>query len=164
MGTNIFYPITLTLEFGLLNLVDNFLTVSARALVFHMSISCDKIFLLVSSYLSLWPWPSLELAIIWGIFVSQAHLVYSLFFLKLISKSCPTSSYFYLKNLLFSFKVKMSDATVSHIFFNTVHINTCTWKSLYLHLIFFIFHKVVHTLIKIRKTPFNWTKNNLAAQ
>ena len=86
-----------------LNLANNFWTVSARALIFHtsipcdktsqwfhyfkinirafklhMSISCDKIFLLVSRYLSLWPWPSLELAIIggiWGICVWQTHLV-----------------------------------------------------------------------------------------
>ena len=35
-----------------------------------MSISCDKIFLLVSRYLSLWPRPSSELAIIGGICVS----------------------------------------------------------------------------------------------
>ena len=68
-------------------LANNFWTVSARALIFHMSIACDKtfrwfhyfkinirafilhmslsiscdmIFLLVSRYLSLWPWPSLE--------------------------------------------------------------------------------------------------------
>ena len=32
-----------------------------------MSISFDEIFLLVSRYLSLWPWPSLELAIIGSI-------------------------------------------------------------------------------------------------
>ena len=39
-----------------------------------MSISCDKIFLLVSRYLSLWPWPSLEFAIIGDICVSQTPL------------------------------------------------------------------------------------------
>ena len=41
-----------------------------------MVISCDKIFLLISKYLSLWSWPSMELAIICGICVSQTHLVY----------------------------------------------------------------------------------------
>ena len=82
------------------NLANDFWTVSARALIFHMSIPCDKTFLwfhyflinirafilhmsiscdmivlLVSRYLSLWTWPSLELAIIGGICVSQTHLV-----------------------------------------------------------------------------------------
>ena len=41
---------------------NTFSTRSARALIFQMSIYCHKIFLLVSRYLSLWPWPSLELA------------------------------------------------------------------------------------------------------
>ena len=41
-----------------------------------MSISCNKIFLLVSRFLSLWPWPSLELAIIEGICVAQTDLVF----------------------------------------------------------------------------------------
>ena len=41
----------------------------------HLSISCDKFFVLVSRYLSLWPWPSLGLATIEGICVSQTHLV-----------------------------------------------------------------------------------------
>ena len=36
---------------------------------------CDKNFLLVPKYLSLWSWPSLELAIIRVICVSQIHLV-----------------------------------------------------------------------------------------
>ena len=82
MGTKISNHVTLTLEFDLFsenfNLANTFWTVGARALIFHMSISCDKIFLLVSRYLFLWPWPSLELAIIrgiWGICVSQTHLV-----------------------------------------------------------------------------------------
>ena len=55
------------------NLANNFWKVSA---FLHMSISCDKIFLLVSRYLSLWHWPSLELVIIGGICVSQTHLVF----------------------------------------------------------------------------------------
>ena len=41
----------------------------------YIVISRDKIFLLVSKYLSLWLWPSLELVIIGGICVSQTHLV-----------------------------------------------------------------------------------------
>ena len=45
------------------------------AFILHMSISYNKIFLLVSRYLSLWLWPSLELAILGGICVSQTHLV-----------------------------------------------------------------------------------------
>ena len=46
------------------------------AFILHVSISCDKIFLLVSRYLSSWPWKSLELAIIRGHCVSQTHLVF----------------------------------------------------------------------------------------
>ena len=47
MGTNIFYPVTLTLEFDLIfkNLANNFWIVSARVLIFNMSIDCDKTFL-----------------------------------------------------------------------------------------------------------------------
>ena len=96
------------------NLVNNFWTVSARALIFHMSIPCNKTFpwvplfftlwpwpwslthflktltlliifeqwvlelcyliTLVLRYLSFWPWPSLVLAINWGICVSKTHL------------------------------------------------------------------------------------------
>ena len=41
-----------------------------------MSISRNKIFLLISIYLSLRPWPSLETTIIGGICVSQKHLVF----------------------------------------------------------------------------------------
>lgn len=40
-----------------------------------MRISCYKIFLFVSGYLSLWFWPSLEWTIIGGICVSRTHLV-----------------------------------------------------------------------------------------
>ena len=40
----------------------------------HIVISCDKIFLLVSEYLSLWSWPSLEFAIIGGI-VFHKHIL-----------------------------------------------------------------------------------------
>ena len=46
-----------------------------RASILHKVISCDKIFLLVSKYLSLRFWTSLELSIIGGICVSQTHLV-----------------------------------------------------------------------------------------
>ena len=68
LGYHDFLPCDLDLGVG---------TVSARAFILHVSISCDKIFLLVSRYLSLWPWPSLELAIIGGICVSQTHLVFA---------------------------------------------------------------------------------------
>ena len=52
----------------------NFWKINIRALnILHISIFCDKIFLLVSRYLSLWPWPAVELAIIVGICVSQTH-------------------------------------------------------------------------------------------
>ena len=45
----IFYPVTLTLEFDPFykknfNLANNFWTVGARALIFHMNIPCDKTF------------------------------------------------------------------------------------------------------------------------
>ena len=39
------------------NLANNFWTVSARALIFHMSISCDETFPLVPLFLTLRPWP-----------------------------------------------------------------------------------------------------------
>ena len=45
-----------------------------------MGISCGKIFLLESKYMSLWSWPSLELPIIRAICVSHTHLVLSLLF------------------------------------------------------------------------------------
>ena len=54
----------------------NIKIMNIRPFTMHMSISYDKTFELVSSYLSLWPWPSLELVIIRGICVSQAHLVF----------------------------------------------------------------------------------------
>ena len=51
VGTLIFETVTLTLEidpfFENYNFANNFWTVNARALIFHMSISCDKTFLLV---------------------------------------------------------------------------------------------------------------------
>ena len=60
-GYHIFYPVTLTLEFDLLfknfKLANNFSIVSARASIFHMSIPCDKTFLLVPLFFTLWPWP-----------------------------------------------------------------------------------------------------------
>ena len=52
-----------------------------RAFILHMSISCDNIFLLVSRYLFLWPWSSIELAIIGGIYVSETHLFLGLNYL-----------------------------------------------------------------------------------
>ena len=50
------YPVFLTLKFGLLfkkfNLANNFLTGNSRVSIFHMNISCDKIFLLVLNLLT----------------------------------------------------------------------------------------------------------------
>ena len=40
-----------------LNIANNFWTVNARALIFHMSIPCDKIVPLVPLFYTLWPWP-----------------------------------------------------------------------------------------------------------
>ena len=40
------------------NLANNFLTVSARAFIFHMHIPCDKTFTFLQLFLTLWPWPS----------------------------------------------------------------------------------------------------------
>ena len=40
------------------NLANNFWTVNARGLIFHMSWSCDKTFPWVPLFLTLWPWPS----------------------------------------------------------------------------------------------------------
>ena len=39
------------------NLANNFWTVSARALIFHMNIPCDMTFLWIPVWLTLWPWP-----------------------------------------------------------------------------------------------------------
>ena len=51
-----------------------------------MSISCDKIFLLVSKYLALmWSWSSLELAIIGGI-VFDKYVLFKLMFYTLIKR------------------------------------------------------------------------------
>ena len=51
VGTNFFYLVTLTLTFDLLlkkhNLHHNFWTKSERALILHISIPCDKTFLLI---------------------------------------------------------------------------------------------------------------------
>jgi hypothetical protein len=50
-----------TLVFGLLiknfNIGHNFWMVCTRALIFQLSISCDKTFLWVPKVLTLWPWP-----------------------------------------------------------------------------------------------------------
>ena len=40
-----------------LNFANNFWTVSARALIFHMNIPCDKTFPWVPLFCTLWPWP-----------------------------------------------------------------------------------------------------------
>ena len=50
------------------------LVITITASMLHMVISCDKIYLLVSKYLSLWSSPALELAIIGGICVLRTHL------------------------------------------------------------------------------------------
>jgi hypothetical protein len=61
MGTKLFDHVTLTLLFDPLiknfNLGHNFQMVCTRMLIFHMSVSCDKIFLWVPKFLTLWPWP-----------------------------------------------------------------------------------------------------------
>ena len=57
MGTIIFYPVMLILEFDPFfenfNLANNFGRVSARALIFHMNIPCDKTFPWVPLFLTL---------------------------------------------------------------------------------------------------------------
>ena len=50
-----------------------------QAFILHISVSCDKILVLVSWYLSLWPWPPLELAII-GAFVFYKHILLIMIF------------------------------------------------------------------------------------
>ena len=69
VGFNIFYPVTLTLEFYLFlenfNLNYNFLTVNAGAWIFYINILCDETFLWapekkvnIHTHVSnLWPWP-----------------------------------------------------------------------------------------------------------
>ena len=45
------------LNFWKLQLAYNFWTVSARALIFHMGIPCDKTFLWIPIVFTLWSWP-----------------------------------------------------------------------------------------------------------
>ena len=55
-GAYCFYPVCHSVILSPLwnfNLANNFWTVSARALIFHMSIPCDKTFLLVLNLLTL---------------------------------------------------------------------------------------------------------------
>ena len=70
-----------------------------------MVISCDKIFLLVSKYMSLWSWTSLELAIIGGICVSQTHLVF------FIQQSWLTILILHSRLILFADKTSMNSST-----------------------------------------------------
>ena len=61
VGTNNFDLVTLNLEFDLLILANNVWIVSARALIFHINIACDKIILLVLNLLTMifyqfWYW------------------------------------------------------------------------------------------------------------
>ena len=51
------WPRRMTHFFDKFNLAYNFWTVSARALIFHMSIPCDKSFPWVPLFFTLWPWP-----------------------------------------------------------------------------------------------------------
>ena len=46
-----------------------------RASLLHISIPSDTTFVVVSRYLFMWPWPSLELAIIGGICVSKTYRI-----------------------------------------------------------------------------------------
>jgi hypothetical protein len=50
MGTKIFDHVTFNLGY-------NFQMVCTRMLIFHMSVSCDKIFSWVPKFLTMWPWP-----------------------------------------------------------------------------------------------------------
>ena len=92
-----------------INLANIFWTVSARALIFHMSIPWDYFrwyqkfwpcdldlgvwynLKTLSKYLSLWSWSSLDLPISKGICVSQTHLVWECFFQS--QESMETSIY-----------------------------------------------------------------------
>ena len=60
-GYHFLFPVTLTLEFNPFlenfNLANNFLTMSARALIFHRCIPCDKTFHWLPLFFTLWPWP-----------------------------------------------------------------------------------------------------------
>ena len=69
-----------------------------RTFKLHMIISCGKIFLLVSRYLSFWSWSSLELAII-GTFVFHKHV---LFFRLIVSNNSDCFEIFVTSFLLFN--------------------------------------------------------------
>ena len=70
----IFYLVTLTLTFDLLlkklNLDHNLWSRSDRVLILHTSIPCDKTFLLIPIFLTLWPWPWL-----WPTFEKDSNLL-----------------------------------------------------------------------------------------
>ena len=57
-----------------INIIHNKM-INIRAFILHMSISRDKIFVLISKYLSLWLWPSLVLAI-FGVFVVHKPILF----------------------------------------------------------------------------------------
>ena len=80
-----FYPVTLTLEFDLLLKILTLL-ITFELWVQSFYIPSDKIFLLV---LSLWPWPSLKLAIIRA-FVFHIHILF--FFLQETWKTITSRS------------------------------------------------------------------------
>ena len=49
-----------------------------RAFILYMFISYDKVFPMVSKYLFLWSWPSLEDVVVGNLFVFQKHILFDL--------------------------------------------------------------------------------------
>ena len=76
MGINIFYPVTLTLEFYIF--LNYFWTVSDRALIFHMNILWNKALSWVPTILIWWPWPTFwKLSFVkntWTVRVNTFHM------------------------------------------------------------------------------------------
>ena len=56
-GHFVFCPVCHSVLLWNFNLANNFWTVSAKALIFHMNIPCDKTFSWVPLFFTLWPWP-----------------------------------------------------------------------------------------------------------
>ena len=56
-GACCFFPVSFCPPLWNFNLANNFWTESARALIFHMRIPCDKTFPWIQLFLTLWPWP-----------------------------------------------------------------------------------------------------------
>ena len=115
MGTNIFnLAVTLTSEFDLFleifYLADNFWPVSARAMIFDMSISSENPFPWLPTFLSLWPWRcSLTYFLENFNFANDFLTVRVIFFIICLNISCDKISLWVLNLLTFTFDLFLTN-------------------------------------------------------